>query len=60
MTSTAGATSSEKERVLAPDCASVRRTVKELLPAALGVPEMTPLVLSDNPAGSAPAAITQL
>jgi hypothetical protein len=35
---------------------SVTMTLKEKLPAAVGDPEITPLVLSDRPAGRAPLA----
>ena len=40
--------------------ASVTRTVKLKVPAAVGVPEMTPLPLSVNPVGSVPLAIDQV
>ena len=42
------------------DAASVTRTVKLALPAAVGVPLMTPDVLSPRPAGSDPEASVQL
>ena len=35
---------------------SVTRTVKLEVPGVVGVPEMTPLLLSVNPVGSAPLA----
>ena len=41
--------------------ASVTRKVADaVVPAAVGVPEMTPLELSDNPAGNIPEAIDQV
>ena len=39
---------------------SVTWTVKLKVPAAVGVPEMTPLLLSVNPVGSVPLAIDQV
>ena len=41
--------------VVVPERASVTRTVKELTPVVAGVPEMTPVLDSDSPAGSDPA-----
>ena len=39
---------------------SVSRTVKLKVPVAVGVPEITPLLLSVNPVGSVPPASDQL
>lgn len=39
---------------------SVTRTVKALIPTAVGIPEMTPPDDMDNPAGKAPIAIDQV
>ena len=42
------------------ELASVTRTVKELVPTLVGVPEITPvLAASVNPAGRLPAVIVQ-
>src|SRR5579864_6600678 len=47
--------------VAATELASVTRTVKLLVPVAVGVPEITPVpAASDNPAGKVPEAMDQL
>ena len=38
--------------------ASVAVTVKDDVPSAVGVPDITPEVLSDKPVGNAPEVIT--
>jgi hypothetical protein len=42
------------------DALSVTSTVKLAAPAAVGVPEIAPAVLNDNPAGNAPDLTLQL
>jgi hypothetical protein len=39
---------------------SVTLTVKLAVPAAVGVPEMVPVALSESPAGSVPAETDQV
>ena len=41
-------------------CESLTRTVNDAVPPAVGVPDMTPAVLSDSPAGRLPALTDQL
>ena len=36
------------------DCESVTRTVKVVVPAAVGLPDSTPAGLSESPAGNGP------
>jgi hypothetical protein len=42
------------------DAASVTRTVKDAVPAAVGVPVIVPAPLKFSPAGSEPLVIVQL
>ena len=41
-------------------CASVTRTMNELLPAVVGVPEIVPLLLRNKPAGRLPEDTVQV